>query len=119
LEKIDMPRGDSYDPMGSSTDTEVLFSGQTGAANGTAVEWGGGEGVFSVIGTFGGTTAKLQWSPDNGTTWIDVDRSGETFVTFTAAGSGAFVLPRCFVRAVLTGGSPVQINARVAGTGAG
>ena len=113
-----MPRGDAHDPYAHSLDVEILLNAVSAAGNGPATEWGGGEGVFSVVGTFGGTTARLQWSPDSGATWIDVDRSGETFLTYTAAGSGAFVLPRCHVRAVLTGGSPVQVTARAAGTGA-
>ncbi|QIG74348.1 hypothetical protein EVC08_036 [Rhizobium phage RHph_N65] len=82
------------------------------AATGSAVSWPGGRGVFSVYaGTFSGATVKLQWSPDDGTTWLDVDNTGDTFVTLTAAGSGLFELPACSIRAFISGGPPSGIYA--------
>lgn len=84
------------------------------STTGAAFSWPGGRGVFSAIGTFGGGTCKLQWSPDSGVTWLDVDRSGDTFVTFTAAGSGGFELPQCSVRAVLSGATTPALSAAVA-----
>lgn len=89
----------------------TLFSAQTSTGNGSAQDWNGGDGVFAVWGAFGGTTVKLQWSPDDGSSWLDVDRSGDTFVTFTSAGSGGFSLPQCKIRAVATGGAGLNINA--------
>lgn len=87
-----------------------------GAATGASVSWPGGKGVFSVYkGTFSGATVKLQWSPDDGTTWLDVDRSGDSFVTLTAAGSGLFELPACKVRAFISGGPPSAMFATVRG----
>jgi len=84
------------------------------SATGSAVEWPGGAGVFHASGTFSGATIKLQWSPNN-STWFDVDRSGDTYVTFTAAGLGAFELPAGYVRAVVTGGPPSAMYADVRG----
>lgn len=82
------------------------------AATGSAVSWPGGRGVFSVYsGTFSGATVKLQWSPDDGTTWLDVDSAATTFVTLTAVGSGLFELPACMIRAFVSGGPPSGINA--------
>jgi hypothetical protein len=70
------------------------------SATGAAVDWRGGKGTFSVYSaTFGGGTVKLQWSPDGGTTWLDVDKSGDTYVTLTAIGAGNFELPECKIRA--------------------
>jgi hypothetical protein len=75
-------------------------------------DWPGGRGTFSVwAGTFSGATVKLQWSMDGGTTWQDVDASGDTYVTKTAVGSGNFELPICKIRAAITGGPPSGIYA--------
>ena len=77
------------------------------AVTGAAIDWPGGRGTFSVpVGTFSGATVKLQWSPDDGTTYQDVDRSGDTYVTLAAAGAGLFDLPVCKIEAVVSGGSP-------------
>lgn len=43
------------------------------AVTGAAQDWPGGQGLWSVWGTWGGATAQLQYSPDSGTTWIDID----------------------------------------------
>ncbi|WFU69449.1 hypothetical protein [Bradyrhizobium sp. CB2312] len=74
-------------------------------ANGTTppIFWAGGRGSFAAWGTFGGGTAKLQQSPNNGVVWIDVDRSGDNYVTFTASGEGNFELPPCLIRVSLDG----------------
>lgn len=81
----------------------TLLTNQAGAANGAAVRWAGGTGQFCAYGTWGGGTATLQFSPDEGTTWIDVDRSGDSFVTFTADGAGEFSLSQCLIRAITSG----------------
>lgn len=74
-------------------------------ANGASapVSWYGGPGSVAAWGTFGGGTVALQMSPDNGTTWINVDRSGDSFVTFTAPGNGGFQLGLCLLRFNLAG----------------
>ncbi len=82
------------------------------SASGTEFSWPGGRGIFTVYSaTFGGGTVKLQWSPDDGTTWIDVDRSGDTFVTLTAVGAGLFELPRCMIRGNVA--TATAVNAKV------
>lgn len=85
------------------------------SATGSAVEWKGGMGVFVAYGTWGGGTAKLQFSPidDGATNWFDVDASGETYVTLTADGAGGFNLPACYVRLHLA--SVTSISAFVQG----
>ena len=99
--------------MASDT-IETLLS--NGSATGSGVRWHGGRGVFSVpSATFSGATIKLQWSLDN-STWLDVDRSGDTYVTFTAAGAGRFELPRCFLRVAISGGPPSAVYAYAHGT---
>ena len=74
-------------------------------ANGatTPVWWYGGRGSALAWGDFGGGTATLQMSPDAGATWINVDRAGDTYVTFTANGEGGFELRVCMLRFNLTG----------------
>lgn len=83
------------------------------SATGTAKEWPGGAGVFTVpVGTISGATVKLQYQSDD-TTWTDVDKSGDTYVTFTATGGagGQFFLPPCNIRASISGGPPSGIYA--------
>ena len=75
------------------------------SANGATgpFKWTGGRGSFIAWGDFGGGTAALQMSPDGGTTWLNVDRPGDTYVTFTANGEGGIELAPCFLRVNLTG----------------
>lgn len=88
-------------------------------ANGTVpispvyLGWTGGRGIFAAWGAFGGGTLKLQWSPDLGVTWMDVDRSGDTYVTFTANGTGGFELGPCRLQVVLSGATAPNINSGV------
>lgn len=87
-----------------------------GSASGSAVQWPGGRGVFAVqAGTFSGATVKLRWSFD-GTNFTDVDNSGDTYVTLTAAGAGLFELPACWIQAVVSGGPPSGIYATAKST---
>jgi hypothetical protein len=100
-------------PLPYSTSSQ-LFAAIGANANGAAFDWPGGRGVFSAFGAFGAGTCKLQFSPDAGVTWLDVDRSGDTYVTFTANGSGGFELPPCQIRAVLTGATAPSLSATAA-----
>jgi hypothetical protein len=81
----------------------------TANGNTDPVSWYGGRGSAAAWGTFGGGTAKLQQSPDGGTTWIDVDRSGDTYVSFTANGEGGFELGLCLLRFSLTGATAPNV----------
>lgn len=56
-------------------------------------------GVYAG-GTFDGATVKLQISPDNGTTFMDVPNA-----SWTAAGYNVFTLHGTHVRGVVTGGT--------------
>ncbi|MFW6341416.1 MAG: hypothetical protein ACOC00_00160 [Halothiobacillaceae bacterium] len=57
-----------------------------------------GDHVAFVEDDLGGGTVKLQYSPDDGTTWYDV-----TDASWTAAGQKALVLGNCEVRFNLSG----------------
>jgi len=80
-------------------------------ANGATlpVPWSGGVGMVAAWGSFGGGTLALEMSPDNGATWIAVDRGGDSFVTFTAAGNGAFQLGICLLRLNLAGATTPSV----------
>lgn len=90
---------------------KMLADGQTALS--AAISWSAGRGVFIAYGTFGGGTLKLQCSHDDGTTWTDVDRAGDSFVTFTANGQGGFELGKCLLRVSLSGSTAPSINSGV------
>lgn len=69
----------------------------------------GGPGTVTAWGSFGGGTVKLQMSPDDGVTWIDVDRAGDTYVTFSANGEGGFELGLCKLRFLLSGATAPNV----------
>lgn len=96
--------------MAGPTEAIHFFPNNDGAANSPGFQWRGGNGTFYAVGTFNGGTVKLQMSPDNGATWIDVGAS----TTLTAAGYGNFLLAPCLLRAGVTGGPPAAINAGAA-----
>lgn len=75
------------------------------AATGSAVTWNGGPGSLFIFGTWNGATAKLQASPNAGTTWIDVptDALNTTALSLTANGIANFVLGRCEIRIAISG----------------
>ncbi len=88
-----------------------LLTAQAANGSGEALAWFGGRGVFASWGTFGGGTCKLEWSPDEGTTWVAVDRTGDTYVSLTATGAGEFILPGCKIRATLSGATGATVSA--------
>lgn len=88
------------------------FPALTADGNTASIDWPGGRGVFAAWGTFGGGTYSLQWSPDD-STYIGVDRSGDTFVTFTANGEGGFELGPCKLRGSMSGSTAPNVNAGV------
>jgi hypothetical protein len=77
------------------------------------MSWPGGKGTFNVVGTFGGTSAILQFLGADGTTWI----AAGTDTTLSAGGAGNFDLPAVSIRANLSGGSPSGIYANASTTG--
>lgn len=78
--------------------------------SGTPQTWPGGQGVFTVTGTFGGATVKLQFLGPDGSTYFDAGQ----YTTVTAAGGGCFILPPGQIQAVTVGGSPSGIFATAA-----
>ncbi len=78
------------------------------AATGTAVIWGGGRGVFTVSGTFGGATVSLEALGPDGATYIPVS----DIPSLTANGSVEFVNPPGRIRAAVLGGAPAGLYAR-------
>lgn len=82
-----------------------------GNATGSDYTWPGGRGMFTVAGTFGGATVKLQFLGPDGSTYIDAG----AYTTLTAAGGGNFDLPQGKVRAAVSGGSPSGIYAIACG----
>lgn len=89
------------------------FAIMTANGQSAAISWPGGRGVFTAWGAFGGGTIKLQQSPDDGATWIDLDRSGDTYCTFTANGEGGFELHPCQLRVSLAGATAPNIQSGV------
>lgn len=75
---------------------------------GSAVQWGGGTGVFTAAGTFDGATVSLQYLGPDGSTWVDMG----TDTTLTAAGGGLFVYPPGSIRAAVVGGPPSAMYAQ-------
>ena len=78
------------------------------SATGSAAQWGGGTGVFSVCGTFSGATVSLQFLGPDGSTYIDVG----TDTMLTSNGAGGFVLPPGKIRAYISGGTPSGLYAQ-------
>ncbi len=79
------------------------------SATGAGVYWSGGAALWSVYGTWGGATAQMQYSPDQGTTWIDVDGA-------TLTGNGGYIgipLPEDQIRVAITGGSGVSLSSKL------
>ena len=58
-------------------DTLILLSGATSSGTGVRLD---GYGYFNwtVYGTFNGASAQLQWSPDAGVTYINIDGAALT-----------------------------------------
>lgn len=74
------------------------------AGNGAAVKMPPGKYVLFTYGTWGGGTMKLQYSPDDGTTWFD-------FVTgITADNAQVISAPGVSFRYVLSGGAGWNLN---------
>ena len=77
------------------------------SGTGNAVDWPGGAGVFSCVGTFGGATVALQFLGPDTSTWVAMGSD----TTLTAAGAGGFVYPPGRIRAAVTGGTPSGLYA--------
>lgn len=84
----------------------LLSAASTGA--GVASTLPGGPGKFEVYawGTFGGATVKLEASPDNGTTWIDV-------ASFTANGRSIVEVAAPLIRGEVVGGTAPSVSLKL------
>ncbi len=89
----------------STGDRVTLLDGAS--SSGSWVAWPGGRGHFQAFGTFGGSTVALEFSPDQSTA-LDLGSDAE----LTAAGVRVFELAPGFVRASITGGSGVSVDAQ-------
>lgn len=81
-----------------------------GTATGQGAYWPGGDGTFTVAGTFNSATVKLQYLGPDGATWLDAGVEA----TLTANGGCNFTLASGQIRAQVTG-SPTGIYATATG----
>lgn len=97
-------------------DDKVYTLASGASATGAAVRIPGGEYLFIVSGTVGGSTISLQAQAPSGT-WMDVQIfSGAVVKTTTLPFSQTTIaLPACNVRMATTGGAPSGIDATLAG----
>lgn len=77
------------------------------SATGSAVQWGGGSGMFSCVGTFGGATVTLQFMGPDGATWVAMGPD----TTLAADGGGLFTCAPGQIRAAVSGGAPSGLYA--------
>lgn len=75
------------------------------SATGSAVQWDGGRGVFSVVATFGGGNVALQYLGPDESTWLTVGSA------LTANGLASFDLPPGRIRAAVTTATGVYARA--------
>ena len=80
------------------------------SATGSSVQVLRGKYQFHMRGTFGGTTATLQYSEDN-STWTTLD----SLAVFTVAGNVGVYVADGYVRALVAGGSPSGLYAFLMG----
>lgn len=100
-------------------DSNVYQLAASLAATGTGVAIRGGEFAFMANGTVGGATISLQVQQPDGS-WCDVGAlAGSSIVKTTTLPVviTPIVLPACVVRAAITGGAGVVLNAWLAGIG--
>ena len=93
--------------MANSYSVDLLSNA---SATGNAVQWSGGKGTISAVGTFSGATVALQYLGPDGTTWLNAG----TDCTLTANGGGNFELPPGQIRASVSGGTPSALFSRAA-----
>ncbi|MEI8268291.1 MAG: hypothetical protein WCI59_21390 [Betaproteobacteria bacterium] len=104
-------------PIRRADDTQYTL-GTSLSATGNAVVIRGGEYMFFVDGTAGGSTAALEVQAPNGV-WATVQVFTGSLVRFTTlpGNQSGISMPACNVRVSLTGGAPTGINAYLVGCG--
>lgn len=100
------------------TDDTAYTLGTNLNATGSSVAIRGGEYMFFVDGTAGGSTASLQVQAPSGV-WVDVQVFTGSVVKFTTlpGNQSGISMPACNVRLALTGGTPSGVNAYLVGCG--
>ena len=88
------------------------------SATGSSIAIKGGEYMFFVEGTAGGSTLSLQIISPNGT-WVDVQVFTGAIVKFTTlpGNQTGITLPAGYVRLAVTGGAGVSVTASLVGLG--
>lgn len=96
-----------------STQGLTALAENSGAGNGSATTWAGGNGFFTAVATWGGGSAKLQMLLPDQATWVDV-----TSITLSANGYVAFSLPPCRIRSVIATATACYVWVQGTGVGA-
>lgn len=103
-------------PVRRADDTRYVL-GEALSASGDAVKIPGGEYIFMVDGTAGGATISLQIADPSGA-YSNITAGGtEVKATVLPYVFTPIPLPACDVKAVITGGSGVSVNAHLLGLG--
>ena len=84
----------------------VWWENLTDADTGQEVQLEGGKYCVVAIGTFN-KTVELQYSPDDGTTWVSID---STNLNFSAAGMYNMEVPRGKFKPVLAGAGVTDVD---------
>lgn len=91
--------------------TATLLSAASATGSGVIVAHGG-DYVFLVAGTFGGTSVGLQILGPDGVTWISIEDSAGA-IAVTSAKAVYMTLPAGTYRATITGGTSPEISAEL------
>jgi hypothetical protein len=84
---------------------------QNASTTGDWSYWGGGPGVYTLIGVPDGATATFQYAIDDALTATAV---GEHTTFVNSTGGAQFVLPKSRIRVAITGGTAPSLSAHVA-----
>lgn len=85
-----------------------VFDGQSADGNSTSLSWGGGIGTVAIKGNFGGGTVTMQFSPDNGVTWVNTDLAYDAEIA-----TNFRIYSKCNIRLNLAGATSPDLNAWV------
>jgi hypothetical protein len=85
------------------------------AADGQTATFGynGGKRTFVAYGTWGSGTLKLQWSPDDGTTWIDEGTDSELTANGDFSMDADNVSPGLLYRLDLSGSTSPDLDIKI------
>jgi hypothetical protein len=98
-----------YSPTDPISGASVVLS--NAATSSSLVSWPGGIGVFSAVGTWNGATLTLEFIGPDGVTLVPAG----TATTMTANGAWTFYLPKCLLKAVMSGaGGSTSLTASIA-----